>query len=202
MKSSLLVLFAVVFVAGLYTASAQTVSISTSKTVYNYGDHLAFTITVSKITADQATLHIIDSQGVKSSAIPVPIKNQTTTITTPLSFNSEIFNEGKYQLQIEYDGEKSSTSFELVDSGNIVLPFGSDVIVSQWSNSAVSDYMLIKFLIEKKAVDLPDGQKLGEKASIPYWYKTNGKWWSEQKITDSEFAKGLQYLIDKKFVKI
>ena len=101
MKAALFVLFALVFV--VYGASAQSVGISTSKTTYNYGDHLAFTITVSKVTAAQATLYIIDSEGVKSSAIPVPIKDQTTTIVTPLSFNEEIFREGKYQLQIEYD---------------------------------------------------------------------------------------------------
>lgn len=201
MKAFIFVLLAVVFFA-TYAASAQSVGISTSKSVYNYGDHLAFTITVSKVTADQATLYIIDSEGVKSSAIPVPIKDLTTTITTPLSFNAEIFREGKYQLQIEYDGEKSSASFELVDAGNIVLPFGSDVIVVQWANGSVSDYMLMKFLTEKKVIEIPDGKKLGDKAVIPYWYKTNGKWWSEQKISDSEFAKGLQYLVNKKFVVV
>ena len=83
-----------------------------------------------------------------------------------------------------------------------MLPFGSDVIVAQWSNGSVSDYMLMKFLVDKKAVELPDGQKLGDKATIPYWYKTNGKWWSEGKITDEEFAKGLQYLVNKKFVTV
>ena len=200
MKAALFVLFALVF--AVYNASAEPVGISASKTTYNYGDHLAFTITVPKVTATQATLYIIDSEGVKSSAIPVPIKNQTTTIVTPLSFNVEIFQEGKYQLQIEYDGEKSSTTFELVDAGNIVLPFGSDVVVAQWSNGSVSDYMLMKFLTDKKVVELADGQKLGDKAVIPYWYKTNGKWWSEGKITDEEFAKGLQYLVNKKFVLV
>lgn len=200
MKAYFLVLFLIVISSGLQLSNAQTISVQTSKSTYNYGDYLSVTISVAKITGNNAIMYIIDSSGTKSSAIPVQIKNQNTTITTPVPFSVELFKEGKYQIQVEYDGAKSSTPFDLVDVGNIVMPFGSNVIVPQWIDGAVTDGMFFKFLVEKNAITLPDGQKISDQAEIPDWYKTNGKWWSERKITDSEFVKGLQYLVNQRIV--
>lgn len=202
MRVSFLILFGIVCFAGLQIANAQSVSVNTSKPVYNYGDYLSVTINVSEVTGDNAVMYIVDLAGVKSSLIPVVIKNQTTTITTPVPFNFEIFPEGKYQIELEYNEQKATSAFSLVDAGNIVMPFGSNVIVVQWSNGAISDYLFFKFLVEKNIIELPEGESLGDKAQIPYWYRTNGVWWSEQKITDGEFVNGLQYLVDRKFVEI
>ena len=185
---------------GLQLADAQTILVQTSKSTYHYGDYLSVTISVSKISGNNAIMHIIDSEGIKSSAIPVQIKNADTTITTPVPFNAELFREGKYQIQVEYDGAKSSAPFQLVDAGNIVMPFGSNVIIPQWLDGAVSDHMFFKFLVEKNTIKMPEGSKMSEKVEIPDWYKTNGKWWTERKITDTEFVKGLQYLVNQKII--
>jgi hypothetical protein len=197
-KAHLAVIFLIVL--SFQMASAQSVSVQTSKATYNYGDYLSVTISVSSVSGKGATLYIIDSEGIKSSAIPVQITKQNTTITTPVPFNAELFREGKYQIQVEYDGAKSSAPFRLVDAGNIVMPFGSNVIVPQWLDGAITDSMFFKFLVEKNAVKLAEGQKLQEKTEIPDWYETNGKWWSEGKITDSEFVGGLQYLVNQKII--
>ena len=37
---------------------------------------------------------------------------------------------------------------------------------------------------------------------VPDWIKNNAKWWSEGKIGDSDFAKGLQYLIEQDVIKL
>ena len=198
MKAQLLVLLLVIVSA--QTANAQSVSVQTSKAIYHYGDYLSVTISVSSVSGKNAIMRIIDSEGIKSSAIPIQITKQNTTITTPVPFNAEIFREGKYQIQVEYDGTKTSALFQLVDAGNIVLPFGSNVIIPQWLDGAISDTMFFKFLVEKNTINLPQGQALKEKTEIPDWYKTNGKWWTEQKISDSEFVKGLQYLVNQKII--
>lgn len=36
---------------------------------------------------------------------------------------------------------------------------------------------------------------------IPDWIKDNASWWSEEKITDSDFTKGLEYLIEQNIIK-
>ncbi|CDI05460.1 exported hypothetical protein [Candidatus Nitrosotenuis uzonensis] len=38
--------------------------------------------------------------------------------------------------------------------------------------------------------------------SVPSWIKNNAGWWSEGKITDSEFTTGLEFLIEHKVLKI
>jgi len=37
---------------------------------------------------------------------------------------------------------------------------------------------------------------------IPPWLKSSAKWWSEGKISDSDFLHGIQYLIDKKILTL
>ena len=41
-----------------------------------------------------------------------------------------------------------------------------------------------------------------EPANIPSWIKNNAKWWSQGLVSDDEFVKGIQYLIQQKIMKI
>ncbi|TBR11159.1 MAG: hypothetical protein EPO62_02240 [Candidatus Nitrosotenuis sp.] len=182
----------------LPSAGAE-VQIITSKKTYNYGDHLGISITVSSVTGGDATIHIINEDGTKSSAIPVQIRDAVTTITSPNPFDKEIFKEGKYQIEVEYAGQKGSVGFEIVDAGNTVLPFASNVVVPQWASSAISDYVFLKFLADNGVVNF-QGHALKESTKIPSWYKTNGFWWADKKISDSEFVGGLQYLLDRNII--
>lgn len=40
----------------------------------------------------------------------------------------------------------------------------------------------------------------GQQIQIPFWIKNTAKWWYEGKIADSEFTKGIQYLIQNKIM--
>ncbi len=42
----------------------------------------------------------------------------------------------------------------------------------------------------------------GQQLEIPSWIKNNAKWWSEGQINDSDFIKGIQYLIQNGIMKI
>jgi hypothetical protein len=175
------------------------VQITSSKKTYSYGDYLSIVITVSEVTGDNAIMHIIDSDGTKSSAIQIQIKNTATTITSPNPFDVSLFKEGKYKIEIEYAGQKGATEFELVDAGNIVMPFASNVIVPEWTHGTISDYTFLKFLADRNTVNL-QVNTLKESVKIPLWYKTNGLWWVDKKISDAEFVNGLRYLLDEKII--
>jgi len=41
-----------------------------------------------------------------------------------------------------------------------------------------------------------------EKNEIPYWIKTNAGWWASDKISDTDFIAGIQYLIKNKIIKL
>jgi hypothetical protein len=190
----------VVFLVSPKIANAE-VQITTSKKTYNYGDYLSISINVSDVTNGDAIMHIINEDGTKSSAIPIQIKNTATNITSPNPFDSVIFKEGKYHIEIEYAGQKGTIEFELVDAGNTVMPFASNVIVPQWASGTISDYTFLKFLADKDTINL-QGHTLKQSVKIPSWYKTNGFWWADKKISDSEFVSGLQYLLDRKAISV
>lgn len=194
------IFFVLILFAPAIVSAADPIVISTDKQTYHYGDYLSLTIRVSEISANVATMHIIDSAGTKSTAIPIQIQNKTTTITAPNPFDPMLFKEGRYKIEVTYDGVKSFTEFELVDAGNIVMPFGSNIIVPQWLDGFISDYSLLKFLLDEKLVHLPPNKTLDENTKIPSWFRTVGGWWFEKRITDSEFITCLQYLLEKKIV--
>jgi hypothetical protein len=37
---------------------------------------------------------------------------------------------------------------------------------------------------------------------VPDWVKDNARWWADGKISDSDFTKGLEYLIEQHIIKI
>jgi len=37
---------------------------------------------------------------------------------------------------------------------------------------------------------------------IPDWIKNNAKWWSSSQISDHDFAKGLEFLVNENIIKI
>ena len=41
-----------------------------------------------------------------------------------------------------------------------------------------------------------------EETSIPDWIKNNAGWWAEDQIDDSDFVKGIEYMIQKGIIKI
>ena len=62
---------------GIVTSSyaEPEISIIMEKTTYTYCEKLVYSIEVSEITGEPAIIHIRDSVGGKSSAIPIPIEN-------------------------------------------------------------------------------------------------------------------------------
>ncbi|MFM7796300.1 MAG: hypothetical protein ACKO7N_05990 [Candidatus Nitrosotenuis sp.] len=198
MKNALM--FLLVVIVSFHYAMAESVSIKTDKSTYSYGDYLSVTISVAKLTGKNAFLYIIDSTGKSSSAIPVKITKEDTTITTPVPFSKEIFKQGNYQIQVEYGDTKVSSNFRLVDSGNIVMPFGSNIIVTKWVDGTISDKQFLKFLMNNELIKFTSEQQLQDQIVIPNWYKINAKWWSDRKISDSDLIKGIQYLVNQKII--
>jgi micrococcal nuclease len=39
-------------------------------------------------------------------------------------------------------------------------------------------------------------------SKVPVWIKNNAQWWSENKITDSDFVKGIEFLVSNKIIKV
>ena len=46
------------------------------------------------------------------------------------------------------------------------------------------------------------GSSYGDQIQIPTWIKNNAKWWTQGEIGDSDFVKGIQYLVQQGIIKI
>jgi hypothetical protein len=82
---------------------------------------------------------------------------------------------------------------------------------SWWSNGAIGDTEFlsgIQYLIDNGAIIIPISNNVNDVmsentySSIPSWIKNNAKWWSEDKISDTDFISGMQYLIKTGSLKV
>ena len=199
MLLSLLVTLSILPSLGL-TFAAPTISIETSQSVYEYGDHLIMIINVSEITGDDARIYITDPAERKSLLLQQPISKEYTEFPSKFPFDSAIWKPGKYVLEIEYSGDKSSTQFTIEDTGKIALPFWIKDLAKMWINEPLvtdKDFArAIEYLIQVEIIKIPYTEPEGETiSSIPEWVKNNAGWWIEGKISDTEFVLALQYLV-------
>jgi len=199
MLLSLLVTLSILPSLGL-TFAAPTISIETSQSVYEYGDHLIMIINVSEITGDDARIYITDQAERKSLLLQQPISQEYTEFPSNFPFDSAIWKPGTYVLEFEYSGDKSSTQFTIEDTGKITLPFWIKELAKMWINqSLVTDKdfaRAIEYLIQVEIIKIPYTEPEGETiSSIPEWVKNNAGWWIEGKISDTEFVLALQYLV-------
>jgi len=186
---------------------ATTISISIDKTIYSYGDYLSIDIQVSELTEEFAILYITDQFGKKSSAINIPITELESTMTAPIAFESTIYGEGIYKIDIQYAGAADSIEFELIDSGTIVIPNWIKDFSRYWLAGTISDNEFasgIEFLIKEGIIVVSEtqSQQKTDEVIIPEWIKINTQWWTERKISDTEFAAGIEYLIKNGIIMI
>jgi len=203
---SLLVILSILSSIDLAFA-APSISIETSQSVYEYGDHLVMIINVFEITGDDVRIYITDPAERKSFFIQQPISQKYVEFPSRFPFDSAIWKPGTYVLELEYSGDKSSTQFIIEDTGKIALPFWIKDLAHMWiTEPLVTDKdfaRALEYLIEKGIISIPYTEPDTETvSSIPEWVKNNAEWWIEEKISDTEFTLALQYLIKKGIITV
>ena len=200
MLLSLLVILSILSSIDLAFA-APSISIETSQSVYEYGDHLNIIIKVSEITGDDAYIYIINTEERKSLLLQRPISQEYTEFPSPfpIESGSPVWLVGTYGLEFEYSGAKSSTQFTLEDTGKVGLPFWIKDLAKMWITDRISGKefsVAIEYMINNEIIKIPYTESDDVSATtIPEWVKNNAGWWIEGKISDTEFTMALQYLV-------
>ena len=70
-----------------------------------------YKIIVSEITGEDAVIFITNTIGNKSQLLSIPISQEESRVIAPFAFDSVIWSEGKYELELQYSGAISITSF-------------------------------------------------------------------------------------------
>ena len=134
--------------------------------------------------------------------LPTPIKYNSTSFTITnelLTFNghkrtgiSAIQGNSNMTSTLEYDKETgillnaNSLGITSIDGKPELIRYTKSLIKTNVINSDSSEI----------------SSKPNDKMSIPSWIKNNAKFWSEGSITDDDFVKGIQYLIDSGIVRV
>ena len=181
--------------------AAPSISIETSQSVYEYGDHLNIIVKVSEITGDDVYIYIINTEERKSLLRQLPISQEYTEIPAPfpIESGSPSWLVGTYGLELEYSGAKSSTQFTLEDTGKVGLPFWIKDLAKMWTTDRISGKefsVAIEYMINNEIIKIPYTESDNVSATtIPEWVKNNAGWWAVGAINDTEFTLALQYLV-------
>ena len=182
-----------------YTPDAEIILTSSS---YNYGEKLDYSIMVSEVTGEDAIIYITDTSGNKSRLLTVPISQEESRVIAPFAFDSVIWNDGKYELEIQYSGTTSTTEFIIEDDGTIGIPYWIKDLSKLWTSGQMKDSEFaksIQFLIDQNIIFNPI---IGQELHIPEWFKITTAWWASNQIPDTIYGDSLQFLINEKIILI
>lgn len=184
-------------------ASPQ-ISIATSKPTYEYGESLAFSITVSNVTGDTAVLEIVDQSNQSSSPINIIITKPVSNITAPVPFYRTTFLPGTYFIKIQYAGANATASFQIVDTTNIVIPPQFKTVANSWAQNQTSNELFgenMAYLVNSSIIKI-NGYQEQNITVIPAWLKNDALWWSNGFISDNDFGHAIEYLLESGIMKI
>jgi hypothetical protein len=193
----------IIFSGNAFAQHTPDVEIVLSSSIYNYGEKLDYKIIVSEVTGEDAVIFITDTTGWKSRLLTIQILQEESRIIAPFGFDSSgKWNEGKYELELQYSGAISNTKFTIVDDGSIGIPYYVKDISKLWTSGQMPEKEFaksIQFLIDEKILFNP---KPGQELSIPEWFKAPTLWWSYNQIPDTIYGSALQFLIDERVIVI
>ena len=138
----------------------------------------------------------------RSPLFSTTISQKETHVIAPIGFDSIIWNEGKYVLELEYSGATHKANFTIIDDGSIGIPYWISDIAKLWLTNQIPDKEFAKTIQYMIDNDILDNPKPGNTLHIPQWFKYTTSWWASQQISDSSYGMAIQYLIDEKFLTI
>lgn len=201
-----LISISIIFLFIFQVSFANALSITTEKETYHYGDYLTFTITVDEVTGDLAILYVVDANGKKSSPIALPLSELVTVQTSPFPFEKMTYPEGKWSLEIEYEGILEVAEFNIKDSGQISIPTWIRDVGKMWANNLITEVQFassIEFLINENIINVPNVDKIDNNSlAVPPWLKISTGWWAQGLVSDQEYANLIEFLIKKEIIKV
>jgi len=159
--------------------------ISFDKPIYSPEDKVELSIKTTELADGQtAFFTILDSNNKVIQEAVVSNENSS----------SFYLNPNGYRIPGKYYAEFMNSNATTYDYTSFTVSEGS--VPSETKDSIPSD----------TESSLPSETKplttLNSPVTIPSWIKNNAKWWSEGSLSDDDFVKGIQYLIQNDIMKI
>ena len=140
----------------------------------------------------------VSLEGINFSPIP------KETVIFPLLIGEKSEKEISVELETEIGSGDSTSSNE----SKTAIPDWIRNNAEWWAQGAISDSDFtsgIQFLIKDGIIQIPETAKssTGEGTQeIPSWIKNNADWWSQGLISDDDFVKGIQFLVEQGIIVV
>jgi len=198
----LILAIGMIFTGNAFAQYAQDIEIVVSSPIYNYGEKLDYNIIVEEVTGEDAIIFITDTIGNKSQLFSKPIYENESRVVAPFAFDSIIWKEGTYELELQYSGVTSTAEFTIENDGTIGIPYWIKDISKLWVGGQTTDEEFaksIQYLIDEKILFNPAP---GQELKIPQWFAITTGWWTNNQVPDTIYGKCLQFLINEKVITI
>ena len=192
----------IIFSGNAFAQYTQDIEIVISSPSYNYGEKLDYRIIVEEVTGEDAIIFITDTIGDKSRLFSIQIYEKESRVIAPFAFDSIIWREGTYQLELQYSDAISTTEFTMENDGTIGIPYWIKDISKLWITGQTPDKEFaksIQFLIDENIIF---NSKAGKELVIPEWFRYTTAWWTNNQISDTVFGDALQFLINERVILI
>ena len=153
-------------------------------------------------SVDSFTINLTNKRNTFSEKFFIHDKSILKTYSGTTGYTSE--QQGSFSGTSGYTSEQQGT-----DSTNTQqVPEWIKNNAKWWSDGQIGDSDFtsgIQFMIKEKIINIPD---LPEQASetaeqkVPDWIRNNAGWWSDGLITEDDFVKGIQYLVEQGIIKV
>jgi micrococcal nuclease len=154
----------------------------------------------------RAIEYLIDNKIIKIKATPIQdIPDITDTYTLPASRQAE-FAQISGDFDKKHTGPLTLSIIQPDKTEQTVTTISRDgtftATIELTSESQIGAYIVYAEiegeLILVNAFEVKDR----DANKVPVWIKNNAQWWSENKITDSDFVQGIEFLVSNKIIAV
>lgn len=145
----------------------------------------------------------------KNEKTSITCKNSRYVIISTSEQSGKVFHQGQQLTTLIAANGFASLIYENIEnSKSAEIPKWIKNNAGWWSDGITSDKTFvnaIQFLIDDGIIEIPDITELSQdnqSSDIPEWIKNNAHWWSKGKISDNDFVKGIQYLVQQGIIQI
>ena len=138
---------------------------------------------------------------------PTIIMDETTLMTRIWDDKKNVVNN-YFENAIKIIDSNKSESIQTSES-QMTIPTWIKSNTGWWAEDKISDDTFlegIEYMIKEDIISIPIDNNVksnnNENMSMPNWIKKTSKWWSDDLISDDEFVKSLQFLINNNIISV
>ncbi|MHB8546473.1 MAG: hypothetical protein ACYDAJ_06875 [Nitrosotalea sp.] len=190
------------YLTELEEASAVVSTIETSSHLFNLPANTAGT---DMARNEVQNMQDFPAQYTNTGVKGMVVKNSLMWQNSVIVYVKQSEKSGTINLDLKRSDIDSKVG---INDGSLALLSDGSKISWIEKDTDTDRYLTINFngLVDQILITKPDSQTMPSQVqtsySIPTWIKNNAKWWSEGSISDNDFIKGIQYLIQQEIIHI